>query len=97
MEEEIKMKTESEKLDKKIRADKEQRRAARRALMPMHRTLPDFVELNEQRCNFYDNPANEARLVEGFRFMKKIKPQYVNVIPQAFEMVQRHDIMARAI
>jgi hypothetical protein len=55
--------------------------AARRALMPMHRTLPDFVELNEQRFNFYDHPANEAVVVEGLRFMKRLKPSYVNVIP----------------
>ena len=63
--------------------------------MPMHRTLPDFVELNEQRFNFYDHPANEAVVVEGLRFMKRLKPSYANVIPQAFEMVQRHDILAR--
>lgn len=68
------MKIESEKLEKKIKADRELRMAERKALMPMHRTLPDFVQLNEQRFNFYDDPNNEARLVEGLRFMKKIKP-----------------------
>lgn len=56
--------------------EKAKRLAARKALMPMHRALPDFVELNEQRFNFYEDPANEASLVEGLRFIRKIKPHY---------------------
>ena len=63
--------------------------------MPMHRTLPDFVELNEQRFNFYEDPENEARLVEGLRFIKQIKPSYAEIIPNAFEIVQQHDFLAR--
>jgi len=76
VEEELKLKTELEQRDKLVAEEKAKRSAARKALMPMHRTLPDFVELNEQRFNYYDDPANEASLVEGLRFIKKIKPHY---------------------
>lgn len=79
MEEDAKqLKIDTELREKEVREDREKRHKARQALMPMHRTLPDFVEVNEKRYNYYENPRNEARVVKGLKFMQKIAPSFVS-------------------
>jgi len=40
-----------------------EKKAKRDALMPMYRGLPDYVELNEKRYNFYEDPKRSQDLV----------------------------------
>jgi hypothetical protein len=74
----IKIKQETELREKQIKEENEKRLKERQALMPMHRTLPDFVQVNEKRYNFYEDPKNKPTVIESLKFMKKIRPSYIN-------------------
>ena len=58
--------------------------------MPMHRELPDYVQINDKRYNFYDNPENEALVVQGLKYLKKLKPSYIKAIPNLQDMISHH-------
>ena len=81
---------EEEKKDKRLKKallDEQQRlifkKQQRQAYMPMHRALPDFVEKNHLRTNFYDDEKNAPAIVEGLKFMNKIDPELIRSIPLA--------------
>ena len=56
--------------------------------MPSHRTLPDFVDKNHLRTNFYDDEKNAPAIVEGLKFMNKIDPKLIKSIPRAREVLR---------
>ena len=60
----------------------------RKAYMPMHRTLPDYIETNHLRTNFYDDKKNEPIVVEGLKFMNKIDPKLIKSIPLARDLLR---------
>jgi hypothetical protein len=63
--------------------------------MPMHRTLPDFVEMNEKRYHFYEDPKNVATVVDGLKFIQKVNPTYFQAIPSAVELIGNVDLKFR--
>ena len=54
----------------------------------MHRALPDFVEKNHLRTNFYDDEKNAPAIVEGLKFMNKIDPELIRSIPLARDVLR---------
>ena len=59
----------------------------------MHRTIPNYVETNHLRTNFYDDEKNEPIIIEGLKFMNKIDPNLVRSIPLAKNIL--HDAIRK--
>jgi hypothetical protein len=55
----------------------------------MLRTLPDFVDINEKRYNYYEDPKNEAKVIKGLKFMQKLRPTYLNTIHGANDLINK--------
>ena len=56
--------------------------------MPMHRPLPDFVQQNHLKRNFYEDESNKAQVDESMKFLNKIDPELVKSVPMAKEILQ---------
>ena len=75
---------EEEKKDKKLKKallDEKQRlifkKEQRKAFMPMHRPLPDFVQQNNLKKNFYEDESNKPQINESIKFLNKIDPELI--------------------
>ena len=75
---------EEEKKDKKLKKallDEKQRlifkKEQRKAFMPMHRPLPDFVQQNSLKKNFYEDESNKPQINESIKFLNKIDPELI--------------------
>ena len=56
--------------------------------MPMHRPLPDFVQQNHIKRNFYEDESNKAQVDESMKFLNKIDPELIKSVPMAKEILQ---------
>ena len=55
--------------------------------MPMHRNMPDFVEMNQQRSDFLKNPIASMDTEAGSAFVAKADPAKLNSIPNVGKII----------
>ena len=49
--------------------------------MPMHQPLPDYVQADAIKPNYYDDEGNAPVILAGLKFMNKIDPNLIESIP----------------
>ena len=54
----------------------------------MHRQLPDFVNPDQLKTNFYEDEKNAHVILEGLKFLRHIEPDLIKSIPLSRDMLK---------
>ena len=60
--------------------------------MPMHQTMPDFVEKNHRKSTFVkekNQTSSKGVRPEAYRFMAKADPKLIKAVPNAKRHINR--------